>query len=112
MFDFVKRVVEEANIPEKFAEALLVHIPKEENPSEDKNFIPISLCNAIIKLATKMIVNRDLEQHYSTKSGIARAWETKNRRHHSVPRACTFIEIYNNHKGGMILKLEREKAYD
>lgn len=57
VFDFVKKVVEEADIPEEAIEALLVPIPKEENPSEIKKFRPISLCNVIIKLVAKMTMN-------------------------------------------------------
>lgn len=115
MFDFVKRVLEEADIPTKATETLLVLIPKEEKTSNIRSFRPISLCNVIIKLATKMLVNR--------LKAISRCIITPNQSSfvpgrqgidnivicqeliHSIRRATS-------RKGGMILKLDQEKAYD
>jgi len=39
------------------AETLIVLIPKESNPQRLKNFRPISLCNVIFKLITKVLVS-------------------------------------------------------
>ena len=39
-------------------ETLLVLIPKMDQPNHLKNFRPISLCNVIYKIMTKVIVNR------------------------------------------------------
>ena len=40
------------------AETLLVLIPKVDNPNHLKNFRPISLCNVIYKIITKVLVQR------------------------------------------------------
>jgi len=40
------------------AEILIVLIPKESNPQRLKNFRPISLCNVIFKVITKVLVIR------------------------------------------------------
>jgi hypothetical protein len=40
------------------AKTLIVLIPKESNPQRLKNFRPISLCNVIFKVITKILVSR------------------------------------------------------
>lgn len=39
------------------ADALLVLIPKKDNPENIREFRPISLCNISFKLVTKLLVN-------------------------------------------------------
>ena len=55
-------VVKEAfNHPERIRdinETLLVLIPKVDHPDQLKDFRPISLCNVIYKIITKIIANR------------------------------------------------------
>lgn len=47
-----------ARVPEKLCNALICLIPKVDNPTTVKQLRPISLCNTIYKIVTKIIVQR------------------------------------------------------
>lgn len=55
---FVWKIIEEGDIPEDAAEAILVLIPKKDKPNSMRDFRPLSICNVTYKLASKIIVNR------------------------------------------------------
>lgn len=50
--------MEGGDIPAEAAEALLVIIPKEMQPSTLKGFRPLSLCNTVFKLVSKIVDSR------------------------------------------------------
>lgn len=54
---FMRKMLEGGVVPEA-AEATLVLIPKETKPSNMCAFGPLSLCNVVYKLASKVIVNK------------------------------------------------------
>ena len=45
-------------IPEEWNRTTVVLIPKSKNPERIKDFIPISLCNVLYKIISKMHANR------------------------------------------------------
>ena len=58
VFHLVKIAFSSSTFDPSLAETLLVLIPKVDQPNHLKNFRPISLCNVIYKIVTKVIVNR------------------------------------------------------
>ena len=54
----VMKVFRERKVPEYFNRTLIVLIPKIQGPETIGNYRPISLCNSIYKIVTKIIVAR------------------------------------------------------
>lgn len=58
MWHVVQEAFEKGEVDAQMLETLVVLIPKLDSPSTVKEFRPISLCNVIYKLITKVIVSR------------------------------------------------------
>jgi len=54
----VLQAVNSASIPEGWNETTIVLIPKVENPEKVTQFRPISLCNVVYKVISKLLANR------------------------------------------------------
>jgi len=57
IWKYVMQSFSSGYIDDKIAKTLLVLVLKENNPTRLKNFRPISLCNVIFKVITKVLVN-------------------------------------------------------
>jgi hypothetical protein len=54
----VLKAINEKNIPDGWNETVIVLIPKVDNPEEVAQFRPISLCNVVYKIISKMLAAR------------------------------------------------------
>lgn len=54
---FVRKMLEDGEVPEEVVKATLVLVPKETKPNNMCGFRPLSFCNAMYKLASKVVVN-------------------------------------------------------
>jgi hypothetical protein len=54
----VRVFISGGEVPEGFCDSVIVLIPKVAKPKDLKKFRPISLCNVIYKIASKVLVNR------------------------------------------------------
>lgn len=102
-------------IPESLCEALICLIPKQHSPETIKQFRPISLCNSIYKLVTKILVNR--------LKPLIPSWISPNQNSFIKGRgadinlvvASEVLHSMNKKKGKwgwFALKIDLEKAYD
>ena len=54
----VKKIFRTKNIPKNLNKTLIALIPKQLGPESINHYRPISLCNTIYKIVTKILVNR------------------------------------------------------
>jgi hypothetical protein len=102
--------------PHDINKTFLVLIPKCKNPSSPKDFRPISLCNVVMKIVTKVIANR-LKATLSDVIDIEQSAFVQGRL--ITDNALIAMECFHwlkkkrkGKKGVMALKLDMSKAYD
>ena len=102
--------------PPNFNETHIVLIPKVKEPKRMTDFRPISLCNVVFRITSKVIANRLKKILPSiiidTQSAFVHGWLITN----NVLVAFETMHHINGRKGGkkgeMALKLDMSKAYD
>ncbi|GAU21788.1 hypothetical protein TSUD_329120, partial [Trifolium subterraneum] len=102
--------------PHDINKTFLVLIPKCKNPSSPKDFRPISLCNVVMKIVTKVIANR-LKETLSDVVDLEQSAFVQGRL--ITDNALIAMECFHwlkkkrkGKKGVMALKLDMSKAYD
>ncbi|KAG7567714.1 Ribonuclease H domain [Arabidopsis thaliana x Arabidopsis arenosa] len=112
---FVLEFFASGNLPATTNDALLVLIAKVAKPERITQFRPVSLCNVLFKIITKMMVNR-LKSVISKLIGPAQSSFIPGRL--SIDNIVLVQEVVHSmrrkkgRKGWMLLKLDLEKAYD
>lgn len=112
---FMKGILEGGDIPVEAAEALLVLTPKEVKPSTMKEFRPLSLCNIVYKLVSKIIVSRLREAWKSFISPQQASFVPGRPSIDNVILCQKFVHsmrFMKLRKGSVVIKLDLEKAYD
>ncbi|KAG7576302.1 Ribonuclease H domain [Arabidopsis thaliana x Arabidopsis arenosa] len=112
---FVLDFFESGVLPQLTNAALLVLLPKVARPEKITQFRPVSLCNVLFKVITKMMVIR-LKSVISKLIGPAQASFIPGRLGIDnivvVQEAVHSMRRKKGRKGWMLLKLDLEKAYD
>lgn len=111
----VLKCLEGERLPQNMADALLVLIPKTEKPESIKQFRPISLCNVTFKLVTKVIVNKIKNILEDLVSPNQCSFVPRQQIGDNIIICQELIDALKHKKGkegGMIIKVDLEKAYD
>ena len=111
----VKRVFIERKVPDYLNRTLIVLIPKIQGPKTIGNYRPISLCNTIYKINSKVIVAQ-LRPHLEHLVSPYQLAFVPGRRGADnviiVQELIHSIGIAKGRKGYMAIKIDLEKAYD
>ena len=105
-----------ASLPENLNHTFITLIPKVKNPELVSKSNPISLCNVLYKIFSKVLANKlkKILPHITTKhqSAFTEDWLIPN----NILVAFELLHCLQNHKstkgGFMTLKLDVSKAYD
>ena len=114
VLDEVKRIFEERRVPEYLNKTHVALIPKIQGPETLGNYRPISLCNTVYKIVTKILVAR-LRPFLDTVVSLLQAAFVPGRR--AIDNAIIaqevihFISKKRGNEGYMVLKIDLEKAF-
>lgn len=107
--------LEGERLPIGMANAFLVLIPKINKPESIKQFRPISLCNVMFKLVTKVIVNRLKEIMEDLVSPNLCNFVPRRQIRDNIIIRQELIDTLKHQTGkcgGMVIKIDLEKSYD
>lgn len=112
---FVQNCFITSTVPEEVNKTLVSLIPKVDNPDSIKMFRPISLCNVVYKVISKIIVDRLrplLTKIVSPFQSSFIPGRTTNDNIIITQEILHTLRSKKGKKGGMIFKIDLEKAYD
>ena len=111
----VMKVFRDRKVPEYLNHTLIVLIPKIQGPETIGNYRPISLCNSVYKIITKVIVARIRPHLDSLISPLQAAFVPGRRGVDNTILVQELIHTMGRAKGRngyMAIKIDLEKAYD
>ena len=115
MMEEIKRIFMEKKVPEYLNTTHLALIPKIQGPETLGNYRPISLCNTVYKVLTKIIVARLRPFLGKLISPLQTAFIPGRKGMDNVIIAQEIIHSLSRKKGNtgyMAIKIDLEKAYD
>ncbi|KAK9988211.1 hypothetical protein SO802_028450 [Lithocarpus litseifolius] len=111
----IKNIFQEKRIPSSLNQTHIALIPKINGPETVGNFRPISLCNTVYKIITKIIVTRIRPLMEKLVSPFQSAFVPGRKGVDNAIIAQEIIHTVSRKKGKighMIIKVDLEKAYD
>ncbi|GLT57157.1 hypothetical protein SLA2020_301450 [Shorea laevis] len=111
----VKQIFETSTIPPEWNECLITLIPKVTSPETINQFRSIGLCNIRYKIVSKIIVHRLKPLLDSIISPCQASFVPGRRGSDNILILQELVYSFNRksgRKGGMIIKIDLEKAYD
>ena len=111
----VMKVFLDRKVPDYLNKTLIVLIPKVQGPESIGNYRPISLCNSIYKIISKVIVNRLRPLLDNIVSPFQSAFIPGRRGTDNVIIVQELVHTIGRakgRKGYMAIKIDLEKAYD
>ncbi|GAU21723.1 hypothetical protein TSUD_328480 [Trifolium subterraneum] len=111
----ISTAFETGGFPPSLSETLIALIPKTDCPNNLKEFQPISLCNTVYKLITKIMVNRlrpFLTQIIGPYQGNFLPGRGTTDNDIILQEAIHTMRKSKRKKGDMVFKIDLEKAYD
>ena len=111
----VRNIFLSCEMPTFLNQTLIALIPKQKGPETISHFRPISLCNTVYKLVTKILVQRLRPHVPNLISPCQTAFVAGRRGSDNVIIAQEIIYSLNKRKGKegfMVVKIDLEKAYD
>ncbi|XP_072065876.1 uncharacterized protein [Arachis hypogaea] len=115
VWGLVKKAFVGENISAAVFDTFIVLIPKVEAPSYLKDFRPISLCNVIYKIITKVLVNRFRPFLFEIIGRLQGGFIPGRGTTENIIIAqeiMHFMRKTKSKKGSMVFKIDLEKAYD
>ena len=111
----VKKIFANHRVPEDLNHTLIALIPKQLGPETVSHFRPISLCNTVYKIVSKILVHRIKPLLPKLISPMQAAFLEGRRGSDNVIIAQELIYSLGNRRGKdgyMVVKIDLEKAYD
>lgn len=113
--EVVKKAFQQGTFDASISETLVVLIPKEDNPTIMNQFRPISLCNVLYKIKTKVLVNRLRPYIMNFVSPLQSSFIPGRGTHDNILVAQEIMHLIKKSKsktGALAFKIDLEKAYD
>lgn len=115
MFEFFQEAVHLGAVPHETNRTFIYLIPKVSSPEELTQLRPISLCNVLVKVISKVLANHLQSVLPRLVSGFQSCFVSGRLTTDNIIRAQEIIHTLRKRKSrkvGMIVKLDLEKAYD